>query len=133
VAGVHGGHGLRRRRPFSSASVSCTPRQRRLHRPIKAERPSLARPAPRFVLARSPAPTEPPPPPSSIRRPWSPPEPTEDAVKLATFTALPGAGKPPVRRRYMGGRAGRPQPPAVVGLQPPPIAFRTGEHSLVLP
>jgi hypothetical protein len=76
-------------------------------------------------------------PPSSIRRPWSPPEPTEDAVKLATllrtFTPLPGAGKPPVRRRRMGGRVGRPRPSAAVGLQPPPIAFRTGEHPLVLP
>jgi hypothetical protein len=45
---------------FSSASVPCTPRQQRLHRPIKVERPSLARPALRFVLARSPTPTKPP-------------------------------------------------------------------------
>jgi hypothetical protein len=51
---------------LSSASVPYTPRQRRLHRPIKAERSCLARPALRFavcrVLPRSPAPTKPPPP-----------------------------------------------------------------------
>jgi hypothetical protein len=51
---------------FSSASVPYTPRQQRLHLPIKAERPCLARPALRFavcrVLPRSPAPTKPPPP-----------------------------------------------------------------------
>jgi hypothetical protein len=94
---------------FSSASVPCTPCQQRLHRPIKAKRSSLARPALRFtvpcVLPRSPAPTKPPPPAVLDPPAMEPLEPTEDVVKLATLLRTFAA--PPWRQEVIGA----PPPP----------------------
>jgi hypothetical protein len=95
----------------SSASVPCTPRQRRLHRPIKAERPSLARPALRFVLARSLAPTKPPPP--AVLNPPAM-EPTgANRRRREACDAPPDVHRPPWRREAtcappLHGRPSRP-------------------------